>query len=143
MPQTPKPPHLRAVSGLAGPEDVVSTPEADAEALDATPREATPSPIVASARQMSSSLAQAVAEPIAHAGLSIIVGSAGAAVGGLTGRTWWSAGVGAGVNLFLLGMGMAVLNRQLRPTLRWAYLVIALAGGGGAGYSLWAGGKRK
>ena len=139
MSQPPKP-HLRAVpgvGGLSGPEDVVSTPEESAEALDATPRE--PSPIVASARQVSSSLARAVAEPIAHAGLSVIVGSAGAAVGGITGRTWWSAGVGAGVNLFLLGMGMAVLNRQLPPMIRWTYLVIALAGGSGAGYSLYAG----
>jgi hypothetical protein len=73
--------------------------------------------------------------------LTVTVGVAGALVGGATGRTWESAGLGAGANLFLLGLGMSIFGRTLRPAMRWAYLVLALAGGGGAGYALWSGSR--
>lgn len=144
-----KQPHIRAVpmngghrvGGLQGPEDVVVDEAASAESVGATADvPATTSPISRVGTQLSSALARGIGEPIAHAGLAITVGVAGAGVGGLTGRTWAAAGTGAGVNLFLLGLGMAVLGRaNLSPQLRWAYLLLSLLGGAGAGYALWAG----
>lgn len=150
QPQKPNQPHLRAVpqggghrvGGLGDPvegEVVESTPAESAAAVGAT----SPSPIARASNQVSTAIARAIAEPIAHAALAITVGVAGAGVGGLTGKSWSSAGVGAGTNLFLLGLGMAVLGRSLSPQLRVAYLVLSLLGGGGAGYALWAGGSSR
>jgi hypothetical protein len=144
-----KQPHIRAVpmggghrvGGLQGPEDVVVDEAAAAEDRGAgADVPAVSSPLSRASNQVSTAIARAVAEPIAHAGLAITVGVAGAGVGGLTGRSWTAAGTGAGVNLFLLGLGMAVLGRNnLAPQLRWAYLLLSLLGGAGAGYALWAG----
>ena len=140
-------PHLRAVPqggghrvrGIGDPVDaevVESTPTESATAVGAT---ASPSPLATAGAQVSTALARAVAEPIMHAALMIAVGVAGAGVGALTGKTWNAAGVGAGTNLFLLGLGVSVLGRTLSPQLRIAYLVLSLLGAGGAGYALWAG----
>lgn len=142
-----QPPHLRAVpQGGAHRVPGLGDP-IDAEAVETTPTDSaaavgaptTRSPIAAAGAQISTALGRAVAEPIMHAALAISVGVAGAGVGALTGRTWNAAGIGAGTNLFLLGLGVSVLGRSLSPQLRVAYLVLSLLGAGGAGYALWAG----
>lgn len=139
-------PHLRAVpvngghrvpGGLGDPvADVAATPAESAAAEGVR----TSSPLANAGSSISQALARGVAEPIAHAGMAVVVGVAGAGVGGLTGKTWTSAGVGAGVNLFLWGLGGALLGRErMTPMLRWAYFALSLLGGAGAGYALWAG----
>lgn len=143
----PKQPHLRAVPqagghrvqpGLGDPVDAEAV-EVPADESAASVGASTSSPLATAGRQVSTALARAVAEPIMHAALALAVGVAGAGVGAVTGRTWNAAGVGAGANLFLLGLGVSVLGRTLSPQLRIAYLVLSLLGASGAGYALWAG----